>query len=243
MLDRGVYLVIEKGESEQAEQPIYIEDKEILIGRRWQQHTPDISFTSLYISRKHAVIQKINDSIVISDLKSMHGTAVNGKVLEGTPHILRNGDQISLANGEAVLVFTNVLEDFGNTLEFKLPPNLSELVPEKKSGAGIGSGLVIRYEQREILINGSPLYISGKEMDLLMYLYQRSNQAVSYEEIKLKIWPERTACPSDELPDVGREEINVLVYRLRKRLGLYGGQVVSVPRYGYMLKMEQNVTV
>lgn len=88
------------------------------------------------------------------------------------------------------------------------------------------------------MIDGCPLLLSGKHTELLIMLYQKRNQAVSYDEIKVKIWPERITDESQKAPDVGRDEINALIYRLRKKLGSYGERIVTVSRYGYMLDLE-----
>ncbi|KAI7104858.1 hypothetical protein KC352_g37218, partial [Hortaea werneckii] len=54
------------------------------------------------VSRAHAVIdfhprREYDEQVTITDLKSMHGTAVNGqRLLSHAPHILRSGDTIKL---------------------------------------------------------------------------------------------------------------------------------------------------
>ncbi|KAI7470430.1 hypothetical protein KC351_g12674 [Hortaea werneckii] len=56
------------------------------------------------VSRAHAVIdfhprREYDEQVTITDLKSMHGTAVNGqRLLSHAPHILRSGDTIKLGD-------------------------------------------------------------------------------------------------------------------------------------------------
>lgn len=226
MISQGVYLIVEKGNPHPFHEVIPLTKTEVLLGRSWQGYDPDITFSSMYISRKHAVITKDNNEFYIADLTSMHGTEVNGNLIGQKPYPLKDGDTITLAKGEAVLSFNNTLEqDLGKTSEFRLPPLTAE-----------PTGLTLHPDRREVLVDGEPIYLSGKDIDLFILLYQKANQAVSYDEIKLKIWPERLT-ESVEIPDVGRDEVNALVYRLRKKLGKYGERVVTVPRFGYMLDL------
>lgn len=53
-------------------------------------------------------------------------------------------------------------------------------------------------------------------MELLICLYENLNQAVSYNDIKLIVWPERIIQGSEIIHNVDNDEINSLVYRLRK---------------------------
>lgn len=228
-MKNAIRLVIEKGEPHDGNTIIQITKNEYLLGRPWRNDTPDIAFTNHYISRKHALISCKHNEYMIVDLVSKHGTEVNGKAVSKTPHFLRHGDRISLAKGAVELLFYNEDEqDFEHTKEFVLP-----LIPEEK----LSSGLVIHPERREICIDGEPLYLSSKDIDLLMLLNGKVNQAVSYDEIKVNIWPERTSPSTGEIPDVGRDEINALVYRLRKRLGKHGQHIITIARYGYMLDL------
>jgi hypothetical protein len=224
-LDDSVYLLIKKGDPEHLHKRIFLTKEECSIGRRGAQAEPDIAFSSLYVSRKHAVIQKQGQQYTISDLDSKHGTEVNGSEILRTPHVLRHGDLISLAKGAAELVFFSEGNELEATREYALP---------LRSASSDLPGLVINLERREIRLDGERLHLTGKDMDLLMLLYQRANQAVSYEEIMVLVWPERLLNADKHIPDVGRAEINALVYRLRKRLGPYGEKVTTIPRYGYM---------
>jgi DNA-binding winged helix-turn-helix (wHTH) protein len=227
-LEDGVYVLIKKGDPELVQKRQFLRQDEYTIGRRGSQLAPDIAFSSPYVSRRHAVIRKIGNSYTISDLDSKHGTEVNGQSVRQAPQPLFHGDLISLAKGVVELVFFAEGSELDVTREFSFP-----LVQSMVSTVST-TGLVINLERREIRLDGARIHLTGKDMDLLMLLYQRANQAVSYEEIMVSIWPERMIYTDNSVPDVGRAEINALVYRLRKRLGKYGEKVTTIPRFGYM---------
>ncbi|EJL45515.1 hypothetical protein BAG01nite_38000 [Brevibacillus agri] len=227
-MEDGVYVLIKKGDPELVQKRQFLRRDEYTIGRRGSQLAPDIAFSSPYVSRRHAVIRKIGNRYTISDLESKHGTEVNGTPIHQTPQPLFHGDLISLAKGVVELVFFAEGSELDVTREFSFPL-LQSTVP-----AAVSSGLVINLERREIRLDGARIPLTGKDMDLLTLLYQRANQAVSYEEIMVSIWPERMVHAETSVPDVGRAEINALVYRLRKRLGKYGKKITTIPRFGYM---------
>lgn len=228
-MKHDVYVVVEKGEPHAPGSIIAITDQTYTIGRSSHHHTPDIAFSSYYISRSHAIIERNGHDCYLIDLDSKHGTEVNGLAVANKPALLRDGDYIRLAKGEAVLQFHNTLEkEWEQTKEFVFPPGWKE---------GKAKGLVIHPDRREVFLDGTLIQLAGKDMELLLFLYQRVNQAVSFEEIKVHIWPERQEESSSGVPDVGLNEITVLVYRLRKKLGSYGEKIVTIPRFGYMLDL------
>lgn len=229
-MDLGVYLLVKKGDPDQVPLRKYITHDEFTIGRRGSSLQPELTFSSPYISRKHAVIRRVGSHYEIEDMMSKHGTEVNGKSIDGSPSVLRHGDHISLAKGAAELVFCSEVNELDATREYIIPAELKET---------LAPGLVIHLERREIRIDGTRLHLTGKDMDLLILLYQRANQAVSFEEIQIHIWPERLMNTDKAVPDVGRAEITALVYRLRKKLGRYGEKITTIPRYGYMLEVEE----
>jgi pSer/pThr/pTyr-binding forkhead associated (FHA) protein len=231
MFYNKAFLIVEKGEPLEKGCSIKLTSNEILLGRLWDTNKPDISFSSLYISKKHAVIGFVNNQFTIVDLGSKHGTQINDSAVEqNKPYILGNGDRISLAREEAVLIFNNLNEpELGETVDFTRSNISRAKLPQ--------DSLAINLDRREILINGKPIYLSGKDIELLLFLYQNRNKATSYNEIKSKIWPERLFDAGTNIPDVGIDEITALVYRLRKRLGMQGQRIKTIPRFGYMLDL------
>ena len=63
-------------------------------------------FESVYISKKHALLSRIGQKIVIKDLDSTNGTFLNGELLEGQKEYeVSNGDSIILAKEEYIIHF------------------------------------------------------------------------------------------------------------------------------------------
>jgi signal transduction histidine kinase len=61
----------------------------------------EIHFDDTETSRKHAEIERVGDSYVLTDLKSSNGTTVNGQTIE--TKILLDGDRVQI--GKQILVF------------------------------------------------------------------------------------------------------------------------------------------
>ncbi|MGI6434918.1 MAG: FHA domain-containing protein [Syntrophomonadaceae bacterium] len=222
------FIKIKNGSPYETNTDIYLPVGQLLIGRPWDSHQPDIGFTSEYISKRHALLSCYEGPLQLTDLNSKHGTLLNGiKLVPHRASPLRNGDTISLAHNSAV--FT--LHEYYTTPQ----EHTVEILSTNRMDSP-DSGLVIDCTRREVRCQGELLALHGKEADLLMLLYKHRNRAVSYDEIKNHIWPERI-CPSTTLADVGNEEINALIYRLRKRLNSFSCKVINIPRYGYRLDL------
>lgn len=234
MMKQSLYIRIEVGDPYDTGSliPLKSEGEALTFGRSSHTNETDISLLSPYVSRNHAEIFLQGGKPMMRDMGSKHGTELNNVKLDpDVPKPLQSGDVISLAKGVVLLTFINTkTEETDFTMEFTSP-----IQPAEKK---ITKGLHIIPERRQISIDGEPLFLSGKHTDLLVFLYRKKNQAVSSDEIKIQIWPERMVAGSNTLPDVGNDEINALVYRLRKKLGPYGDAIVTVPRYGYMLQIQ-----
>ena len=61
----------------------------------------DLRLTDTGVSRRHAEIQVDGENVILVDLQSTNGTAVNGRMVHSTP--LNDGDRISV--GTTVMVF------------------------------------------------------------------------------------------------------------------------------------------
>lgn len=232
MSKKGVFLEIEKGEPYESGTRFYLTSDSFLLGREWNTVKPDISFPSMHISKRHAIISFKKNVYFITDLMSKHGTQINGQDIEKSrAYTLRNGDTISLARGVVLLKYYNKSElESGDTVDFTNSFH-------KKVDNG-ESPLAVNMERREIILEGSQLVLYGKDLELLLLLYLHRNKAVGYDEIRKAVWPERIHDAGNTVPDVGNDEITALVYRLRKRLGQYGKSIITIPRYGYMLDLK-----
>ena len=94
--------------------------------------------------------------------------------------------------------------------------SLGELSFDKASGA--------------FYINQNPLELSVRETALLAALFERAGQAVSKEKLFDRVFP--------GLQDVQYEAIEVVAYRLRKKLQTTGVKLVTLRGLGYLLKLE-----
>jgi len=221
-------LIIEDGEPYQSGERIPLGSKDLVIGRSSSNFTPDISFSSPYVSRRHALINCQEGRYFISDLGSTHGTMLNDQALKPfEPHQLQEGDRITLVKGLITLSFGPYIDNERTFL------NLPKVIVQDRHS------LVVDLAKRQAYINGEPLSISGKPLDLLMLLYENKNKAVSYDEIKKALWSERQV-DENNIPDVGHDEIGSLVYRLRKSLGEpYASCLTAIPRFGLVLNLEE----
>lgn len=97
-----------KNEGNTTEKKIFLQKGKnaFLIGRRMKDTHPDIPFDSLYISKKHAMIERKNNGFFLTDKGSKNGTSINGIPLEReNSYPLMHGDQIGLANNHAICYF------------------------------------------------------------------------------------------------------------------------------------------
>ncbi len=225
MSNEQISIIIEKGEPYEIHTRINLSSGQFLFGRAWNNHQPEIPFTNLYISKRHALLSVSAREVTITDLGSKHGTSINNYVLEAHhPYPLNSGDTINLAMGTASIIFKKIYtSDIENTVDFKTGlKGYDNTLP-----------LIIKPRSREVLLNGKPIPLYGKELELLIMLYEKAGKAVNYDEIKIAIWPERLLSSDDHIPEVSNQEINALIYRIRKRLKPYSKCIVSVPRFGY----------
>jgi len=94
--DVGSGLVIIKGPNVG---DIFLIDKSIFtIGRSPES---DIFLDDITVSRKHAVLEKINKDFRIKDLGSLNGCYINDKIVENS--ILKDGDRIQI--GKYIFLF------------------------------------------------------------------------------------------------------------------------------------------
>lgn len=223
------FLVVDNGDPHKKGTEIELLMGQTLVGRPWQNYFPDVAFSSPHVSKRHIMINCADTSASIQDLGSKHGTAVNGRILEpGVPLLVSHGDIITLARGAVRLEFCDVFAaEKGETVDLC---TLTQNVPRQYGN------LLIDPDRREVRLGSEILNLTGKEIELLLLLHERCNQALSYSDIKFRVWPER-AVDGENVPDVSAEEISALVYRLRKRLGEFGAKIVNIPRFGYRMDL------
>jgi two-component system, OmpR family, response regulator TctD len=91
-------------------------------------------------------------------------------------------------------------------------------------------GLRADIESGAIYLRGTPLELSSREAALLRALLARPGHAVAKERLSDLVFAGETAVQADA--------IEVVVYRLRKKLGGSGAQLVTLRGLGYLLKGE-----
>jgi pSer/pThr/pTyr-binding forkhead associated (FHA) protein len=73
---------------------------DVLLGRE----EADISLDDPEVSRRHAMIRRVNGTIEISDLRSANGTRINGSQIDG-PRSVSDGDTIEVGHTTLTLEF------------------------------------------------------------------------------------------------------------------------------------------
>lgn len=222
-------LYIVRGEPYRSGTCVNLSANETLVGRVSQQMVPDLSFTNAFISRQHILIRKEKEQAVLYDLGSRHGTEINGvRLTPHTPYTLNDFDMIKLAKGMTVLHFTYLYAD--QTLEIE-PLSMTRQLDMPKLP------LTIHWERRECVVEGKRIMMSEKEYLLLRLLHEQANRLVPLNEIKAKVWPERST-GAEGVPDVTLDELNALIYRVRKKYGKETFPISAVRGSGYLLESE-----
>jgi len=228
-LENFACLYVIRGEPYRSGTCVDLSADETLVGRVSNQSIPDLAFTNAFISRQHFVIRKEQDKAVLYDLESRHGTEINGvRLTPYKPYPLNNFDIIKLAKGMTVLHFSYMFAD--QTLEIE-PLSITRQMefPELP--------LTIHWEKRECVVQGKRIPMSEKEYLLIRVLYENANRLVPLEEIKSRVWPERSA-GAECIPDVTPDELNALIYRIRKKYGKDTFLISAVRGTGYVLESE-----
>jgi two-component system response regulator TctD len=92
-----------------------------------------------------------------------------------------------------------------------------------------GGGFDVDRDSGAVYFQGEPMELPPRELALLRALLARPGQAMAKERLFELVFP-------GEL-DVQTEAIEVVAYRLRKRLAATGAQLVTLRGLGYLLKL------
>jgi len=229
LLDTFACLYIVRGEPFRPGTCLNLTAPETVFGRTTAGFSPDFSFTNAFISRKHFVIRKERDTAVLYDLGRLGGTEINGvKVAPHTPYPLQSCDIIKLAKGMTVIHFSYLFGE--QTLELE-PLGMTQQWEEPHGQPAI------QWEKRECTIGGKRIAMSEKEFLFIQLLYEHANRLVTINDIKQTVWADRAA-GSDGVPDVSLDELNALIYRIRKKYGRDTFLISSVRGSGYILENE-----
>lgn len=90
-------------------------------------------------------------------------------------------------------------------------------------------GLMVNNRDKSCLVDGCEVALTRKEFDILALLLSNRGTILSREQIMKRVW-------SEEVVVLDRT-IDVNITRLRKKLGVYGVNIVTRTGYGYGFKI------
>lgn len=91
-------------------------------------------------------------------------------------------------------------------------------------------GLTVNLPQKKVTIDGEETSLTKKEFEILALLLQHPGRVFSREDILTRVW-------NDEVYVLDRT-IDVNITRLRKKIGVYGKQIITRLGYGYCFEGE-----
>lgn len=91
-------------------------------------------------------------------------------------------------------------------------------------------GLVIKYRERSVLIDGEKAVLTPKEFDLLYYLLQNKNLVLTRSQILSTVWG------WDYFGD--DRTVDTHIKCLRSKIGPYGKNIATVRKIGYKFEFE-----
>jgi two-component system alkaline phosphatase synthesis response regulator PhoP len=91
-------------------------------------------------------------------------------------------------------------------------------------------GLVLDVNRKKVTIEGEPVSLTKKELEILSLLLKNPNRVFSREDILTKIW-------NDEVYVLDRT-VDVNITRLRKKIGDYGQNIITRLGYGYCFEYK-----
>ena len=83
-------------------------------------------------------------------------------------------------------------------------------------------GLTINTDAREVSMNGSPVVLTYKEYELLMYLADNRTRVVERDELLNKLW--------DYSADIETRTLDIHIRTLRQKLGEEGSRYIKTVR-------------
>lgn len=227
-MDKSSFLVVERGNPYGRGDVISLNSPMMILGRKGKQWDPDISFDNVFVSRKHAALFYKNGRFYIKDLNSKHGTFVNQERLAPNgERALQHTDSIAMAGDLIKLSFSIISMD--ETLD--ITPLMKQMAAAEASG-----GIRLDPYKQELMFEQEVYTFSEKEYKCIELLMNHKDQFVSKEQMKLWIWPERSTS-EEEIPDVSAEELNALIYRVRKKTR-HILSIENIRGKGYILQSE-----
>lgn len=187
------------------------------------------------VSGRHVEIRWDGRAYVATDRGSKNGTWVNGQRLEGQ-HVLREGDVITLpSNPPTELEFDIVSETVTLRLDEELAPHPPAApAPPPKTATATTFDLRLDRRTAEAIVRGRAVSLTAKEYMALAALDDADGAIVGRNDLARAVWPEYEGA-------VGDENIEQLVYRLRRKLEASPDRprhLLTVRGLGYRLVRE-----
>ncbi|MBN1202380.1 MAG: FHA domain-containing protein [Anaerolineae bacterium] len=214
--------------SDAADKPVLIIHEGEKAGQRWTIHEDELVIgrggecglvlPERQVSREHIRIFRDGDAYYLEDLDSKNGTWVNGKQIQASQILLRDGDEIQIAL--AVKITFVGSEATAPLLIDELPGTLGRLQ--------------INRDSRRVFITGIEVDppLSLPQYRLLELLYDGAGAVCTRDEVIATVWPDAVG------EGVSEQAIDALVRRLRDRLAevdLEHQYIVTVRGHGFRL--------
>ena len=197
----------------------WVLDRNLTIGR---DPDCDIVIPDRQVSRHHARVVVSANGILIEDLGSKNGTYLNNQPVS-EPAKLIEADEITIAFTQTFLFLST-----DATLPLSdLPAEISRMFK-----------LQLDEDSRRVWIRGKELDppLSNQQFMLLQYLYDRTGEVVSREELINAVWEEDSRWVTEQAFDA-------LVRRLRDRLTQLDSEydyIVTVRGHGLRFQNESH---
>lgn len=220
------FIIINKGEPEDAGKIFILDKAAITIGRRTAHYTPDIELNSEVVSRRHIEIVQKDGRFYARDLGSTNGTMLNDdRILPGKSYELKHNSRIGLGlEGDTAHIL----------LTFKESES-TDIITGKKGGISRTKVTWLKMDEskKEVQVDGKHTRLSRKEYELLAFLYSKAGKICSRDEIIDAVWPE-----SKDPGAISDAAIDQLVHRLRQKVEPTPSQperIISKKAFGYMV--------
>ncbi|WP_158289304.1 FHA domain-containing protein [Paenibacillus flagellatus] len=215
-------LIVERGYPFEGGAIIPLRHADLILGRKVESWEPDVAFDNVFVSRKQASVYFDNGVYFIMDMGSKHGTAVNGcRLAPFAPRPLGPADSISFAKGSVVLSFS--------------PVNLEETldsIPAAPESGRPADGYSLDPVRQTVRLRDRDYRFTDKEFRCVELLLGKERQFVPRDELIRHVWPERSG--EDGGDSAAPEEINSLLYRIRKKTGR-AFSIENIRGKGYIL--------
>ena len=89
-------------------------------------------------------------------------------------------------------------------------------------------GLTMNLGNKKVTVDGSEVQFTKKEFEMLRLFLEHKNRVFTRDEILSRVW-------TDDVVVLDRT-IDVNITRLRKKIGIYGKNIVTRLGYGYIFE-------